>query len=105
MIYAFLITAMFHIAAVVADVRLTDRGIKKGVAVEANRFIVWMYGRKPNLVELYTANFLISAPMLVSGILGHQLNLDILIWMSLGSMISFGAKHLRGAYRWAKLGA
>lgn len=105
MTYAFLITALLLIAATVADVRYTSRGLAKRLAVEGNSWIVAMYSNKPTPVQLYTANALFSAPMIASGVLGLFLHNYALLGLSIGPMVAYSLKHIHGARSWSRLGA
>lgn len=105
MILAFFLVLLFLIAGTVTDVRYTSRGLSKGLAVEGNTAIVKMYSDKPTTLQLYTANTLFAVPLVAPGLLGLFLHQPVLVSISLGAMGTFSVKHLRGAYRWAKLGA
>ena len=87
-------------AANIYDVIMTEKGLKAGVAVEGN---TWLVGSKPSATALYLrdslVNLLATAPSLVSLVLGSTpAAYGFLICPAIS-----GIKHVLGGLAWNKL--
>lgn len=90
------------VAGDVYDVTMTSRGLKKGLALESNE---WLIGTKPSTKALYLRDGLVLAmciaPAVVCLALGN-------VPLAIGALISpvlYGVRHLQGGLAWKKLGA
>lgn len=102
MIYSFAASLAFLIIATVIDIVYTRRGILAGGS-EANQWIVGMFNSKPSTLQLITANSLFSFPMIACGVVGLALNQVSLVGISVGTMIAYAGKHIKGAIDWSKV--
>jgi hypothetical protein len=86
-------TLAFAAAADVYDIVKTRETISKGLAVEAN---TWLVGSKPSTLALALRDGLVLA--LTSGLLAFALihGLGALAWGALAAPIVFGVKHIHG---------
>src|SRR5271157_6061830 len=84
------------------DVTMTEKGIKSGVAVEAND---WLVGQKPSALALYLRDSLVLAlcvtPTALCATVFHNLPLA---YGALVSPVVYGVVHLFGGLAWKKLG-
>lgn len=88
------------VATDIFDVRMTEIGIKKGVAVEANTFLV---GQKPSARALYlrdTGTMILTAiPSLIAAHYGSQ----PFFYGGLVLPAGYAVQHVMGALAWRKL--
>jgi hypothetical protein len=92
----------FAIGCNIYDTVMSVKGIKAGVAVEAN--FTWLYGTdKPSALQYYAVNipiiFLASALSII-GLFTHN---PTLFYAGLAGPIVAGAKHIVGGREWAAL--
>jgi hypothetical protein len=84
------------------DVAMTEKGIKAGVAVEGND---WLVGQKPSALALYLRDSLVLAfcvaPTALLATVFHNLPLA---YGALISPVIYGYVHLQGGLAWKKLG-
>ena len=97
------ISLVVAVAGDVYDVTLTSRGLKKGLAVEGN---TWLIGDKPSTRALYLRDALVlgfcMVPFIAAFLLG---NIPVAIG-ALASPVVYGIKHYHGGLAsWKKLGA
>ena len=96
-----LISVAFCEACGVYDVVMTEKGLKAGVAVEGND---WLVGQKPSAVALYLRDNLTLAlcvlPSLLAGLWAH--NLPVAYGLAF-MPIPYGIHHIQGGRAWAKL--
>lgn len=75
------------------DIEQTEIGLKKGVAVEGNTFLV---GSKPTVLRLLLRDSLYLSIMVLLGLFVHPALL-------VGPAIAGGLKHLVGGLKWRNL--
>ena len=102
MFFEFLIVAaIIGVLGDVYDVTMTERGIKAGVAVEGND---WLVGSKPSAIALYLRDGLVFAmcvaPAVVFATVAHNVPLG---YGALSAPVVFGVKHLLGGLQWRTL--
>jgi hypothetical protein len=100
----FVIALVGVVLAASYDIVLTNRGIQKGVAVEGNSWIDFIFGtNKPRLFDLIlfetVIDLLMSGPA-IYGFIGHN---PILVCVTLGMFVAWIARHIQGGLAWAKL--
>ena len=95
-----LISYAFMIAADIYDVIMTTEGIKAGVAVEGN---TWLIGDKPTALQLYARDSLVMVFCLAPSVVAHFLGNDPIAYGGLVSPVIFGIKHIQGGLAWKKL--
>jgi hypothetical protein len=85
------------VAGDIYDVELTERGIRKGIAVEG---FTWLVGQKPSAEALYFRDSLIiclaTAPAIAALATGHA----PLFWGALAGPVVMAAKHIQGGLAW-----
>ncbi len=79
---------------------MTEKGLKSGVAVEAN---TWLVGSKPGAVALYLRDSLETVLATTPCILACVLNNTTLFWGFLIAPLLAGVKHINGGRNWAVL--
>lgn len=91
---------LFLLITTAFDVLLTNRGIKAGVGVEGNSWIVRLFGDKPKLfdVALYEA----VRCLMIAALLFAWDN-PALFGACIGTCIAAGGKHIQGALKWRLL--
>ena len=105
MVYEIALAAALTVAAAgdIYDVTLTSIGLKKGLAVEGNTFLI---GSKPSTLALYLRDALVlamcTAPSVVFYAAAHNIHLAL---GALSAPVVYGVKHLLGGLAWKKLGA
>lgn len=101
MIYLPLILAvLFCVACDIYDVRLTVKGLKAGVAVEGNTFLI---GPRPSALALYLRDTLLLAFASGPAILFHFLGNDPLYYGACIGPVVYGIRHIKGGRAWADL--
>lgn len=95
------VAASVGVAGDVYDVTMTEKGLKAGIAVEAND---WLVGSKPSAVSLYLRDGLVFAmcviPAVVFAAVAHNVPLG---YGALVAPVVFGVKHILGGLQWRKL--
>ena len=103
--YYYILAAAFTsaIACTVYDDFMTIKGIKSGVALEANTF--WgLISDKPSFLALSVCGWTEEALLCVPSILCHVLHATSgLDYGLLGAPIAMGIKHIMGGREWAAL--
>jgi hypothetical protein len=97
-IYAVSVAAA--VAANAYDIYITEKGIKAGVAVEGND---WLVGPKPSALALYLRDGLINLPFIVLPIVAHVFGNAGLAYGSLAGPVVIVIKHVLSGRAWAKL--
>ncbi len=82
------------------DVTLTEKGIKAGVAVEGND---WLVGAKPSAVALYLRDSLETGLATTPCILALIFNSSPFFWAGIVAPVLVGVKHIMGGRQWATL--
>lgn len=94
---------IFATLADVYDTTISVKGIKAGVAVEANW--IWLYGTdKPTALRYYAVNIpiiFLSAGFSFTGYFTHN---PALYFGGLAGPLVAGAKHIQGGLEWKALG-
>ncbi len=100
--YFYILTAILAALAgtTVYDVLMTEKGLKAGVAVEGN---TWLVGSKPTAITLYLRDsltaVLATAPSIVTYAMGSTAGAYGLLIMP----VVYAVKHVLGGRQWAKL--
>ena len=97
------VALVFAVLTCIYDTTMSVKGIKAGVAVEAN--FTWLYGTdKPSALQYYAVNIpvilLAAAPSLV----GYFLHNPSLYFGGLAAPIAAGISHIKGGLDWRALG-
>jgi hypothetical protein len=93
----------FLAAATAVDIAYTVEGLAKGVAVEGNQLIVWLFGPRPTELDLCLHGAITWIIPFGVSLLGWATGVDWLAWVMAGAMVGYGASHLQAAYEWKKL--
>lgn len=100
MLLALMCSILFEAVAGVFDNVMTQRGLKAGVAVEGN---TWLVGQHPSATALYLRDGLllaaVSAPAIMAALF-H--NTPLAVGFCAGPVV-LGAQHIKGALAWKKL--
>ncbi len=98
------ITLAAVLAAVVAtgifDVRMTEAGLKAGVAVEGNTFLV---GQKPSARALYLRDSLVTFASALPSLLAMLFHSQPFFYAGLILPVVYAVNHVRGGLGWRKL--
>lgn len=101
--YLFAAATAVGILGDVYDVTYTTIGLKKGLAVEGN---TWLIGNKPSEKALYLRDGLVLAFCMLPTILGATVFHNVPVaYGGLVSPVIYGVKHYMGGLAWKKLGA
>ncbi len=99
----FAIAVALAVAADLYDVILTEKGLKAGVAVEGNSFLLGETNTKPTALQLYRRDAIViamaSAPALAVYLMGAP---DVAYGFLAGPVVA-AIKHIQGGRAWAKL--
>jgi hypothetical protein len=90
----------FDLGANVYDVRETERGLKAGVAVEGN---TWLVGTHPSARALYGRDLLVLGLASTPSIIFHLLHKRPLFYGGLAGPIVYGVEHIQGGNSWKRL--
>ena len=93
----------FAVGCMVYDTVMSVKGIKAGVAVEAN--FTWLYGtNKPTALQYYAVNTAVI--LLASGvsIAGYFLHNPALYYAGLAAPVADAIRHIQGGLEWKALG-
>jgi hypothetical protein len=97
---ALAVAVAFYVGCDLYDVILTEKGIRAGVAVEGNTFLV---GSKPSAVALYLRDILVAGIATVPCVLALSFHNLPIFWGCLVAPVVAGVKHILGGLAWAKL--
>jgi hypothetical protein len=92
----------FAIGCTVYDVTMSEKGLKAGVAVEAN--YTWLYGTKPTALQYYAVFIPIVLATAGVSVAGHYLGNIGLFYGGLAAPIAVGIQHIVGGLEWRALG-
>src|SRR5208282_2033113 len=96
-----IISVVFCVVCGVYDVMMTQKGLKAGVAVESN---TWLIGDKPSAKALYLRDALLLlfciTPALFFAFVFHNVPLQ---YAGLVSPVVYGVKHILGGLAWRAL--
>jgi hypothetical protein len=95
------IAVAFAFGADVFDVSETVKGIKAGLAVEANTF--WVGTDKPSATQLYLRDGAVIALASALSVVALALHTLPLFYAGLSGPVIAGALHINGGRAWAKL--
>ena len=93
MLLAFIVALLAVAVADLYDVTMTEKGIKKGVSVEA---FTWLVGDKPSAVALYLRDWLIIAIATAPQALALVFHNPALFWGFMTVPASLIARHVNG---------
>jgi hypothetical protein len=97
------VAVAFAIGCDVYDTTMSEKGIKAGLAVEAN--YTWIYGtNKPTTLQYYAVNIPIVLATAAVSLLGIHFHNPAVFYAGLAAPIAAGAKHIQGGLQWRKLG-
>ena len=82
------------------DIYTTEKGLKAGVGVEGND---WLVGPKPSALALYLRDGLINLPFIALPLISHILGNDPVAYGSLAGLAVIAIKHVMGGRAWTKL--
>jgi hypothetical protein len=82
------------------DIYMTEKGIKAGVGVEGND---WIVGDKPSALALYLRDGLVNLPFIALPLVSHVLGNDPLAYGTLAGLAVIAIKHAMGGRAWVKL--
>jgi hypothetical protein len=91
---------VFCEACGVYDVMMTEKGLRAGVAVEGN---TWLVGEKPTAMALYLRDNLSLVLSSLPAIVMLFLHNTPLAYGCSAAPVAYGVKHIIGARKWAKL--
>ena len=95
--------AAFCVLATIYDVKMSVKGIKAGIAVEAN--YTWLYGTdKPTALQYYAVNLPFVVLACGASIAAYCLHNPAFYYGGLSGPAALGAKHIQGGLAWLKLG-
>jgi len=87
----------------VYDTVMSVKGIKAGVAVEAN--FTWLYGtNKPTALQYYAVNTAVILLTSALSIIGYATHNPALYYGGLSPVIVAGILHIKGGLEWKALG-
>ena len=82
------------------DILMTEEGLKAGVGVEGND---WLVGEKPSALALYLRDGLVNLPFIALPLVSHIVGNDPLAYGTLSGLAVIAIKHVMGGRAWAKL--
>jgi hypothetical protein len=93
----------FAVLADVYDTTISEKGIKAGIAVEAN--YTWLYGtNKPSTFQYYIVNIPIITLTCGVSLAAYLLHSPAFYYAGLAAPIAIGVKHIQGGLEWKALG-
>jgi hypothetical protein len=93
----------FAVGCMVYDTVMSVKGIKAGVAVEAN--FTWLYGtNKPTALQYYAVNTAVILLTSALSIIGYATHNPALYYGGLSPVIVAGILHIKGGLEWKALG-
>ncbi|MFZ3276604.1 MAG: hypothetical protein WA182_06835 [Candidatus Sulfotelmatobacter sp.] len=98
-VYYLLIAAAFEATCSTLDSLITLRGIKSGLAIEAN---TWLVGTKPTADALFTrdALFLLFVCAPAGAVLALGGGHNPVFYGLLAAPVALGAKHIQAYFQW-----
>ena len=93
----FVLVLGFAIACDIYDVVMTEKGIRAGVGVEGN---TWLVGTKPTALKLYLRDSLVLAMTVAPSIFAALIGRPELFYGFLIGPFVFGVKHIQGGRQW-----
>jgi hypothetical protein len=90
----------FAVATDIYDVTETEKGLKAGVAVEGN---TWLVGSKPKAGALYGRDLLVIGFTASPSVLAYVFRKPEFFFAGLGGPIVIGCKHIHGGNQWKAL--
>lgn len=99
MLIAFLIALLLLAASTVYDVTATEKGLKAGVAIEGNTFLV---GQHPTAVRLYLRDSLMGMLSFIPADIAYAEHSPY-FWGALIPPMVYAFLHVRGGQAWGKL--
>jgi len=103
MIWYLIGAVTFTLFTTVYDTIMSEKGIKAGVAVEAN--LTWLYGtNKPTTLDYYLVNIPIVFVVAVPSIVGYLTGNSALYYAGLAAPLMLSIKHIQGGLEWRALG-
>ena len=98
------IALLFYFGCDIYDVRMTEKGIKAGVAIEGNTFLLGT--DKPTALAEYlrdTVELLIAVGPAIVFLALRKPELKPLFYGALAGPVALGGKHILGGLAWKKL--
>ncbi len=86
------------------DWKITLIGLAKGSAIEDDTVVVWLFGNKPDEVQLFLGILVVDGPvMILTGLIGFAgIGAQI---MGCGILAGLVVRHIQNYLAWKKLGA
>lgn len=104
---ALLISFAWAMGCLAYDAYMSDKGIRRGVAVEGNRMITWIAGTMtPTFWQLYAIDAgVIRVPLLLLALFLPSPGGLPEAWRAagIGGFVSLGVKNILGGRKWARL--
>lgn len=94
------ICAAFCVACGIYDVSMTEKGLKAGVAVEGD---TWLVGKTPSTLALYLRDSLVLVLCAAPSIAFYLAHNTPLAWGAAIGPVPYGIHHIQGGLAWAKL--
>jgi len=99
----FVTSLLFLIGAATFDFTETERGLAAKVALEGNTWMTGLFGPTPSLLDYFSVDFAIWACLSVPAIFGWVVLWPLGLYLSIGTFIGYGVKHLQGGFAWKAL--
>jgi hypothetical protein len=90
----------FEVVANHYDVSETEKGLKAGVAVEGN---TWLVGSKPTAGQLYARDLLTVGILVTPSVVAYIFRRTELFYGGLAGPVVMGCKHISGGNQWKAL--
>jgi hypothetical protein len=90
----------FEVAANHYDVSETEKGLKAGVAIEGN---TWLVGRRPSAGPLYARDLLTDGILITPSVVGYIFRKMEFFYSGLSGPVVMGCKHISGGNKWKAL--
>lgn len=103
MIIALIVAIVFLIIGCSLDTYITDKGIRKGVAVEGNTMIQHFFGFKPSLRQLIMFWVSFYSPFIIASLVFNRITQLAVLFISMFSVMA--VKHTKEYFNWRKYGA
>jgi hypothetical protein len=88
------------VATDIYDVIMTEKGLKKGLALEA---FTWLVGPKPSALKLYLRDSLVTGLVAAVSLIIFLTGVQAAAFGMLSGLVVLAIKHIHGGRQWAKL--
>jgi hypothetical protein len=90
----------FEQVCAVYDARQTEKGLKAGVAVEGN---TWLVGQHPSFRALESRDILYTSFLVTPSVLSYVFHNTPFFFGGLAAPVTYGIKHIQGGKQWQTL--